>query len=474
MIRNRHKHYLLTISLALMCIFHSSKIFSIEQKFVFPEYQFLRYNENWSILKFASPQEKRSDFWNPIKYIPFGTNNQGWITFGARLRARPEYWQGFDFLPNSDTFSLFRILLDSDIHFNQQLRLYVQGKSALSTKRTLPGGTRKLDVDQIALQQAFFDININLPHQGELILRPGRQEFSFGAQRLVSPLPWGNTMRTWDGGSAIVTYNNFTTTAFASKFVPVKKYQFNTADSIQFDGLYSTLTFPKINMGVDLYWLYYIDSKGVFNGIAGRNHTHTIGTRFFSGKKLNAFIYDIETAFQFGTLANRTICAYMTVISLGYPFDTIKNKPTIKVGFDYASGGDPKNKIFRTFNQLFPLGHAYFGYIDVIGRQNITEVHEGLYLHPTSAITTGISYHYFWRSSTQDALYNAGGMIVRRGDLGTAKAVGSEIDTTINYNIGRHFQTLFGYSHFFPGLFVQQSGSAKAIDFVYLQLIYII
>ena len=42
---------------------------------------------------------------------------------------------------------------------------------------------------------------------------------------------------------------------------------------------------------------------------------------------------------------------------------------------DIASGDDdPTDGDLETFNQLFPLGHAYFGYIDVIGRQNIIDV----------------------------------------------------------------------------------------------------
>ena len=36
-----------------------------------------------------------------------------------------------------------------------------------------------------------------------LRLRPGRQMLSFGAQRLISPLPWANVWRSWEGLTAL-------------------------------------------------------------------------------------------------------------------------------------------------------------------------------------------------------------------------------------------------------------------------------
>ena len=35
-----------------------------------PNYQLLRQNENWSVLKNMSPSERAADPWNKIKYIP--------------------------------------------------------------------------------------------------------------------------------------------------------------------------------------------------------------------------------------------------------------------------------------------------------------------------------------------------------------------------------------------------------------------
>ena len=45
--------------------------------------------------------------------------------------------------------------------------------------------------------------------------------------------------------------------------------------------------------------------------------------------------------------------------------------------------------------------------------------------------------------------------------------MGAEIDLIAKYQHNRHFASMVGYSHFFPGTFVEQSGSRRGIDFAY-------
>ena len=58
----------------------------------------------------------------------------------------------------------------------------------------------------------------------------------------------------------------------------------------------------------------------------------------------------------------------MAASELGYTFFDAPTSPRLHVGFDYASGDDGRSDRVGTFNQLFPLGHAYFGHIDTIAR----------------------------------------------------------------------------------------------------------
>jgi hypothetical protein len=85
-------------------------------------------------------------------------------------------------------------------------------------------------------------------------------------------------------------------------------------------------------------------------------------------------------------------------------------------------------------------------------------------------VTLRGEYHLFWRQSDDDAVYNAAGGVLR-ADTGTNKTyVGSEIDLLLNWQFDRHWSGYVGYSHFFPGGFIQATGPSDDIDFFYAAL----
>src|SRR5439155_927948 len=45
-----------------------------------PAYKLLRYDEDWSLLKDPA---RRTDFWDPLKYIPLGTRDAYYLTVGG-------------------------------------------------------------------------------------------------------------------------------------------------------------------------------------------------------------------------------------------------------------------------------------------------------------------------------------------------------------------------------------------------------
>lgn len=171
----------------------------------------------------------------------------------------------------------------------------------------------------------------------------------------------------------------------------------------------------------------------------------------------------------FGGLGSEDIHAFMIASQVGYKRVDWPGKPRLFLGFDYASGDDAVGGDVETFNQLFPLGHAYLGFMDFIGRQNIIDFSHGATIRPIEKLTLGITGHQFWRADTDDALYNAGGAVLRAGSLGSSHEVGYEIDLTSRYQINRHLVGLVGYSHFFSGKFIEESGPEKDSDFVYMQ-----
>ncbi len=125
----------------------------------YPSFRYPRYLEDWSSFN----PEDGNGWLDSIKHVEFNEDGSVWGSFGGSIRLRGENWQNYawsDAPTAEDTFALFRVLAHADIHFSENFRMFFQAKSALATDRDLPGGKRPIDVDTLALQQAFFDVII--------------------------------------------------------------------------------------------------------------------------------------------------------------------------------------------------------------------------------------------------------------------------------------------------------------------------
>jgi hypothetical protein len=442
-----------------------------------PAYQVLRHNEDWSFLSKDDPA-RPGDFFDPLKYIEPLEHGPVWLSLGAQMRWRLEAWDDFNFgappaADDEDVFVLSRLFTHVDLHLGEHVRGFLEGKSAFCIDRDLIGGCRTLDRDEFDLQNGFVDVTIPLPGDGELTLRTGRQELLLGKQRLVSPLDWSNTRRTFDGFTAILKVKRWTVTGLLTRLVGIRKYDFNESRSTNvFYGVYAAGKVPSTDVGLDLYWLGWERKRAAFSGTAGREDRHTLGARISGEIAESSLDYDLEGAYQFGEVGNGAINAFMIASQIGYSPKDLAGKPRFYVGYDFASGDRGMGGGVQTFNQLFPLGHAYLGFIDTVARQNINAPSAGVSFKPLDKLLVKADGHYFWRASDSDALYNAGGGVVRPGFGGSAYNIGGEIDLTVKYQFDRHAAAIAGYSHFFADDFIEQSGPSRDIDFLYLTLQY--
>ena len=446
-----------------------------------PPYTPMRWNEDYSYLKDPS---KRTDFFDPVKYVPLNEEGDWWASFGGQARYRYEFFDDFNFdAPNQqdrDGFHMLRLLYYADLHFGPNVRAFVHVIDAWADGRE-PGERPGLDENDFDLHQGFVDVKFPLPmgDGGSVTLRGGRQNLLYGAQRLISPLDWTNTRRTFDGAKASVAFpgGRNTLDLFAVHPVVVDEGPLDSfTDDQMFYGAYNTLSLPDLIEGggakLDAYLLYLDKFSATFAQGAGDEERWTVGGRLSANPK--PWDFDVEAAFQFGEFGEGDIFAYMLAAEGGYTFADVSLTPRLYLGFDLASGDDdPDDDDLETFNQLFPLGHAFFGYIDVIGRQNIIDLHPGVELtllqnaRYVKKMTLRADYHLFWRESGDDAIYGVGGQIIRADNDSGERSVGSELDLLLNWQIDRHLSAYFGYSHFFPGEFIDDTGPSKDIDFVY-------
>lgn len=435
-----------------------------------PAYSVIRADEDWSGF------DGRDRGWDALKNIPLGESGTVRATFGGQIRVRGEYWDDFAFGGpgrRDDGFGLLRLRLHGDVWAGRHFRLFVEGKSALATGRRLPGGNRSLDTDSAALQAALVDVKIPLSDDASLTFRAGRRELKFGKQRLVSPLDWSNTRpRSFDGFGAVVQTGDWKIDGFWTRHVRTRKYRFNPHDAgVDFFGVYAE---GKAAAGhsLDLYWLGWARDRAVFGGVGASERRHTLGARY-EMQKAAPFSVEVESAYQLGTFGDADIRAFMATGVVRFSLPGPLTSPSLSLGFDYAGGDDsPSDDRLGTFNQLYPLGHAYLGLADFVGRQNIVDFSQTFAFQPVPKLSLRIDNHLFWRADKADALYNAGGGVVRPADPTASKYVGSELDLTLARPVSLHLLLSAGFSHFFAGDFLRETGPGENVDFLYFQAQY--
>jgi hypothetical protein len=175
--------------------------------------------------------------------------------------------------------------------------------------------------------------------------------------------------------------------------------------------------------------------------------------------------------YQYGDRGTKTVTAHAATGGVGWRFADCPMVPHFWIYYDYASGNpNPANDIDRTFDQLFAFGHYYFGYLDLVGRQNIKDLNFQLQLFPQPWISTIFQFHIFQLAEARDALYNAAAVPLRRDPTGRAGTdVGEEFDFTTNFHLSNHQDLFIGYSHFFAGEFIRRTGNPRSADLLYAQ-----
>ena len=220
------------------------------------------------------------------KNLNVGQN--GKLSIGGELRYRYHSEQGqgrtaafptTGFNDTDNDFGLLRLRLFADYKATDRLRFYIEGIYAdvvHSNDEYLPRGP--IDRNFGDILNLFADVKIS----DSTTVRIGRQELLYGAQRLVSPLDWANTRRTFQGVRTISKFDNFDVDAFWTQPVPVLFNEFDRGtEQTDFYGTYITYKGLK-NSKLDLYYLG-LDTEDVLN-------IDTFGTRLYGGR--DAWLWD--------------------------------------------------------------------------------------------------------------------------------------------------------------------------------------
>ena len=417
-----------------------------------PAYEMVRYREDWS-------RPLDTDLFDPLKHIALG--DAAWLSLGGHVRARAE--RDDNFLGGgpgvrTDNFGLLRTHLHADLRVGTHLRAFVEGRIATARGRDLPGGIRAVDRDDADLVNAFAEVRGLAIAGMQWAVRVGRQEMLFGRERLVGPLDWVNARRAFQGAVLEGRAGAYTLTAFATHPVTVVPAGMNVPDvHTAFWGAQLTSA-PRGGPRVSDLYVLVKGSDAV--GLVPFTQRVTFGGRTLAAISDSRLSYELEGGAQFGATGNTAIAAYMLASDLTASWKG-RWAPSLTLGADYASGTGPGSAAQTgTWDQLYPTGHPFLGFADVLGRRNVIEERVVAQASATSTVRVRASLHAFQRASTSDGIYDATGAALRGTGASTSGDIGGETDLTAQWRIGRHLRLDGGIGRFDPGAFFRDTGAA--------------
>jgi hypothetical protein len=413
------------------------------------------YDADWTYL--LNPANADTDYADTLKWIPVADG----VTFTTggefRYQFRNDVNSNGRLTGVADAYSLFRVRAYGDLWVQDWLRFYGEFLYADYAGRTLP--PLPIDADRGDILDLFADLRLFEIDSTPIYLRVGRQELLYGSERLISPLDWANTRRTFQGVKAFTRTTDWDFDVFAVQPVVVVPNRLDPTDHNQwFSGAWFTDR-PAAGQAIDVYLLNLDNTTpGAavgFGKVKGTSNVTTVGSRYAG--TAGGWMWDAEGMLQFGSFANQSIRANAYTLSVGYNFEKLPWTPQFWVGYDHASG-DPNpgaTETRQTFNQLFPFGHYYFGFTDLVGRQNINDFVLQAAVFPENWITCVAQFHAFRLDQARDALYGPAGNVIRQDKTGLAGTdVGDEVDLTTNLHLTTHSDVLVGYSRLFAGSFL--------------------
>lgn len=433
---------------------------------------------------------------------------------GAQIRFRYEVKDNFGIIgsPGSMDFRAHGADVDNSYllyrvrprvgYTSEWFSAFVEGRESGSTgddRNPNPESDGPMD-----LHQAY--VTLGNHKEFPLSLKVGRQELSYGDERIIGAFGWNNIGRVFDAAKLRWQNPYFGADFFTSRVVIPDDNNFNMSNDYDwFSGFYAaTKLIPKQttefyllsrNTSAQSPSINGANAPALLKGPSARD-IYTTGVRIKSTPgELGNWDYTGEFMGQFGHFndpalptANQSLehQAFAIFAGAGYTWTQASYAPRLGLEYNFGSGdSNPTDGKHETFENLFPTNHKFYGYMDFLSLQNIHNVRLTSSIKPLPRLTLTGDYHLFWLADTHDSLYTAAG--ARRGGLAPTPGngyginpnydsyVGSEADLVASYSISPQAALEIGYGHFFVGKYVKQSLAAptlggKDANWVYVQM----
>jgi hypothetical protein len=343
-------------------------------------------------------------------------------------------------------------------------------------------------------------------------LKVGRQELTYGDQRLLGNAYWLNIPHTFDAVKLRYQDSFFGVDLFAANLVYVTGDHFedsNPQDTLS--GAY--FDFPGLSQTnvTELYGFARNVSRGIVTDnwslvpapfrFTAPQDLYTFGYRTKTKPgALGPWDYGIEGMWQTGdrtavfpatTVAAAKAAprlsqdAWAFIVQGSYTWKDVPMTPRAAVIISFASGDrNATDKDSETFQNLLPSNHGLYGMMDLSSLQNIEDYRLSFSAKPSSTTSIALDVHQQYLESTDDYWYNVAGVPRNTAGATPGSGKGFGINPTYSPDLGQEVDLLGGWTihrgvileaglgHFFRGEYIKESfrkvGSTDA-NYCYVQ-----
>jgi hypothetical protein len=403
------------------------------------------------------------------------------LDLAGQARLRYEYDDGFTLKGyargDHDPLLLERVRLDLTARWREGPRAFLQLQDAHAfltrfEDRDFPTSSPIEDV--LDIRQLYLE----WCHVGDspFGLRVGRQQISYGDQRVFGPGNWGNTGRfSWDAAMLKFETDRLSLDLWIGDYLRYKSEIWPDRSTPDFLTLVDYLQIRHLPFRLDLFYVLKQDASGKVVGESGMGDLLSHSTGFQAeGRALGRLDGGATLVAQFGRYGQDPLHAFGANAKLGITLPAAWN-PRVGGQFTWGSGDrDPSDGVHGTFDGVYGGRDIFFyGYLNLFFWANLKDYECDVSVKPRRTLTGYLEAHHFALDQPCDAWYTTGLQAGRRDKTGrSGTTLGDEVDARVTWAASDHFELMGGLGRFFPGPFVAATGAASQANWYFGQTTY--
>lgn len=417
-------------------------------------------------------------FWSNLQDLPLGPVR---LDVSARLRVRQEHDDAFTvkgYLPEGgDDLLLERVRLDLNLRLPREARVFFQFQDAhvFFTRYAASDFPRANPYEDLFdLRQAF--VEWRRIGDSPIGFRVGRQEISYGDERVFGPGNWGNTGRySWDAAMLKLETGWLWADLWAGRFLRNQPDVWPNSPFTHPTLYVAYLGLRKLPFRLDLFYAGRHDWSGQVTGESGRGNllTHSVGFQL-DGHALERLEYGLTFVAQLGSYGADRVRAFGASAKLGVTLP-LPASPRLVARFTWGSGdSDPKDGVRETFDGVVGgVDVQFYGYANLFAWANLRDYEADLHLTPHRLLQLRIEYHYFTLDQARGAWFTTSLGVQRQDATGQSGVVlGHELDAALLWRAMKRLEVALRAAVYWPGGFVERTGPARRATWTSLELIY--